>query len=210
MQLIAHRGLTSKNIKENTIEAFTNALNNGYSGIELDIRITKDKQIVVIHDKMINRTSNGKGNINNITYKELLKYNFGSKKIKSKIPLLKDVIKKINNSIIIIELKEKIEKKDLEKILSKNTTNEYYLCSFNKTFIDNIKDIKYKKGIINNIFNSYVDIRNYDFILILETLFKEDIYNNLNKKNIEPIIYNIHNNLNIKNKDLINKLKYII
>ena len=210
MQLIAHRGLTSKNIKENTIEAFTNALNNGYSGIELDIRITKDKQIVVIHDKMINRTSNGKGNINNITYKELLKYSFGSKKIKSKIPLLKDVIKKINNSIIIIELKEKIEKKDLEKILSKNTTNEYYLCSFNKTFIDNIKDIKYKKGIINNIFNSYVDIRNYDFILILETLFKEDIYNNLNKKNIEPIIYNIHNNLNIKNKDLINKLKYII
>ena len=66
MKLIAHRGLTNENIKENTLEAFINAIENNYDGIELDIRLTKDKKIVVLHDKLINRTSDGKGNINNL------------------------------------------------------------------------------------------------------------------------------------------------
>ena len=69
MHLIAHRGLTSKDIKENTLEAFKNDINNGYLGIELDIRKNKDNKIVVIHDKYINRTSNGSGNINKLLYK---------------------------------------------------------------------------------------------------------------------------------------------
>lgn len=210
MKLIAHRGLTNEYIKENTIEAFINALNNSYDGIELDIRLTKDKKIVVLHDKLINRTSNGSGNINNLNYKDLLKYNFGTKKCKSKIPLLSEVIKKINNKIIIIELKEKINKHDLENILNKNTTNDYYICSFNKEYIDNIKEIKYKKGLINYVFNSNINIKDYDFVLILETLFNKNLYDYLNNINIEPILYGILNNINIKNKDIINNIKYIV
>ena len=210
MQLIAHRGLTNDYIKENTIEAFLNALNNGYDGIELDIRLTKDKKIVVLHDKLINRTSNGKGNINNFTYKELLKYNFGTKEIKSKIPLLSIVIEKISNKVIIIELKEKIDLKDLENILIKNPTNNYYISSFNKEHIDNIKDTKYKKGLINYIFNSNVNIKDYDFVLILESLFNKDIYNYLKENNIEPIIYGTLNKINLKNKDIMNNIKYIV
>ena len=159
MQLIAHRGLTNEYIKENTLEAFLNAVSNGYEGIELDVRLTKDNKIVILHDKLINRTSNGKGNVNNLTHKELSKYNFGTKEIKSKLPLLSTVIEKINNKVIIIELKEKIELKDLENILKKNITNEYYICSFNKEYIDNIKDTKHKKGLINYIFNSNVNIK---------------------------------------------------
>lgn len=210
MQLIAHRGLTTENIKENTMEAFLNAINNDYIGIELDIRLTKDKKIVVLHDKLINRTSNGSGNINNITYKDILKYNFGSYKIKSKIPLLSEVIKNISNKIIIIELKEKIGLKELENILSKNQTNKYYISSFNKEYIDNIKGIKYKIGLINNIFNSNIDIKNYNFILILESLFTKDIYNYLNSINVEPILYGVLNHISLKNKDIINNIKYIV
>lgn len=210
MQLIAHRGLTTENIKENTMEAFLNAINNDYIGIELDVRLTKDKKIVVLHDKLINRTSNGSGNINNITYKDILKYNFGSYKIKSKIPLLSEVIKNISNKIIIIELKEKIGLKELENILSKNQTNKYYISSFNKEYIDNIKGIKYKIGLINNIFNSNIDIKNYNFILILESLFTKDIYNYLNSINVEPILYGVLNHISLKNKDIINNIKYIV
>ena len=92
MKIIAHRGLHNKFIKENTMDAFLNAVNNNYDGIELDIRYTKDKKIVVLHDSFINRTSNGKGKVNSYTYKELLKYNFGSKNKKAKIPKLIDVI----------------------------------------------------------------------------------------------------------------------
>ena len=210
MQLIAHSGLTNKYIKENTLEAFINAQNNNYIGIELDIRKTKDNKIVILHDKLINRTSNGKGNINNLTYKEVLKYNFGTNEVKSKIPLLENVISKINNTTIFIELKEKIEAYELENILSKNNTNEYYISSFHKDFIDNVSKTKYKKGLINYVFNSNIDITKYDFILILESLFNKDIYNYLNNKNIEPVLYNVSNKINIKNKDLINKLKYIV
>lgn len=210
MHLIAHRGLISKDIKENTLEAFRNAINNGYEGIELDIRKTKDNKIVVIHDKYINRTSNGSGNINKLLYKELLKYNFGSKKKYSKIPLLKDIIKNINNTNIFIELKEKINKDELNSILKQNNTNKYYIMSFNKEYIDNLLGIEYNLGLINYVFNSIIDYNKYNFILVLEDLFNKDIYNYFNEKNIEVILYNLRGNINIKNKDIINEIKYII
>lgn len=210
MQLIAHRGLTNDYIKENTLEAYINAINNNYSGIELDIRLTKDKKIICLHDKFINRTSDGKGNINNLTYKEVLKYNFGSKKVKSKIPLLESVIKKLNNTIIFIELKEKINLNELEVILNKNKTNTYYICSFYKDIIDDIENNNYKIGIINNFFNSSINIKKYDFVLILESLFTKDIYNYLKKISVEPVIYGTLNKISLKNKDIINDLKYII
>ena len=210
MQLIAHRGLTSTTIKENTIEAFLNAIKNNYDGIELDIRLTKDRKIVVLHDKLINRTSNGRGNINNLTYNEVLKYNFGTKEKKSKIPLLSTVVESINNKIIIIELKEKIELIDLETILNKNKSNDYYICSFNKSYIDNLKGSNYKLGLINYIFNSKINLEDYNFLLILEALFNDSIFETLQNKKVEPIIYGIKNNISLKNKEILNEIKYIV
>ena len=210
MQLIAHRGLTNDIFKENTLESFKNAINNNYNGIELDIRKTKDNKIVVLHDKFINRTSNGKGSINNMTYKDALKYNFGTKKNKSKIPLLLDIIKNISNTIIFIELKEKFSKDELVNILKQNNTNEYYIMSFNKKSIDNLIGIDYKIGLLNYVFNSLIDLSNYDFILILEDLFNKDIYDYCISKKIEPVIYNTLSHINLKNKDIIQNLKYII
>lgn len=210
MHLIAHRGLTNDNIRENTLLAFKNALNNNYDGIELDIRKTKDNIIVVLHDKYINRTSNGMGNINKLTYKEVLKYNFGTKNNKCKIPTLKEVINNINNTNIFIELKENINKEELDNILKLNTSNKYYIMSFNKKYIDNIIDLKYNLGLINYVFNSMIDYTNYNFILVLEDLFNKDIYNYFNNISIEVIIYNTRNNINLKNKELFNDIKYIV
>lgn len=208
MQLIAHRGLYNKDIKENTIEAFLNAINNNYDGIELDIRYTKDKEIVVLHDSFINRTSNGKGKLSNYNYKDLKKYNFGSKKIKSKIPRLIDVIKKINNTIIFIELKENIDWKDLNNILKLNQSNTYYVFSFYKKYIEGISDSK--KGLVNYVFNSGIDITKYDFILILEDFINDKIMDYLKNNNIEPVVYNTRTNINLKNKEILGNLKYII
>ena len=210
MQLIAHRGLTNDDIKENTMDAYINAIKNGYDGIELDVRLTKDNNIVCLHDKLINRTSDGKGNINDLTYKELLKYNFGTEKCRARIPLLKDVVKKINNSIIVIELKEEINDNLLDDILRVNKSNKYYICSFNKKYIDGISSLNYKKGVINYVFNTSLDISQYDFILILEKLFTNTVYNKLIENNVEPIIYGTLSNIKIKNKELINNIKYII
>ncbi len=210
MQLIAHRGLINSIFKENTLEAFKNALNNGYDGIELDVRVTKDNKLVVIHNNLINKTSNGTGSVNNYTYKELLKFNFGSSKRPAKIPLLSNVISKISNTIVFVELKEKVELEDIESILDKNTSNTYYISSFNKKIIDQIKKTKYKKGLINYVFNYNIDIKDYDFMLVLEDLFTENIKKYLLENNVEPVIYGVLNKVNVKKKDIIANLKIII
>lgn len=209
MQLIAHRGLVNEEIKENTYKSFKNAIDNGYDGIELDIRYTKDKRIVIHHDIFINRTSNGKGKLRDYTYNELKKFNFGSKKYPSKIPLLKEIIKKVNNKIIFIELKEKIKKNDLYKILSLNKKNTYYICSFNREYLREY-DKTYNLGIINNIFNSKISLSKYNFIVILEDLINKKIFEYYKNKNIEVVIYGTLKSISLKNKELINKIKYII
>jgi glycerophosphoryl diester phosphodiesterase len=114
---IAHRG-GSLEAPENTLAAFENATSI-YPGIyfELDVHPTRDGEIVVHHDKTIDRTTNGHGQIEGYTYDELIKFDAGhhfsnddgktfpfrDKGIK--IPLLKDVLKNFPNTHISIELK---------------------------------------------------------------------------------------------------------
>ncbi|MDD3895564.1 MAG: glycerophosphodiester phosphodiesterase family protein [Bacilli bacterium] len=207
MIFIAHRGLYNEQIGENTISAFDNAFHNGFEGIELDVRKTKDNQVVVIHDSFISRVSNGFGLIKSLTYQQLLKYDFGKSYIE-RIPLLKEVINRYNNKIILIELKESI----LIKELNLNNKNMYYISSFNYDYIKDIpKSKQYKKGIINYVFNTNIDLDNIDFIMILDILITDKIYNYYDKKGIEIIIYGVNNNINKNlNKDYIKKTKYII
>lgn len=80
--IIAHRGY-SENFPENTMLAFKKSLENNADGIELDLHLTKDKKVVICHDGSINRTSNGKGRINDKTLSELKKYKFNRKMKKS-------------------------------------------------------------------------------------------------------------------------------
>ena len=76
MNLIAHRGYKTKYIKENTEEAFNNAVNHNFKGIELDVRRTKDNELVVCHDAFLSRVSNQTGLLKSYTYSELIKFNF--------------------------------------------------------------------------------------------------------------------------------------
>ena len=71
----AHRG-ASGYAPENTLDAFRKAVEMGADGIELDVQMTKDGELVVIHDETIDRVSNGKGWVKDYTYEELKKFNF--------------------------------------------------------------------------------------------------------------------------------------
>jgi glycerophosphoryl diester phosphodiesterase len=57
-KIFAHRG-ASGYAPENTLEAFALAMEMGADGIELDVQLTKDGEVVVIHDEVIDRVSNG-------------------------------------------------------------------------------------------------------------------------------------------------------
>ncbi len=60
--IVAHRG-DSANAPENTLAAFRLALENGADGIELDVMLSADQQLVVIHDDTLDRTSTGHGKV---------------------------------------------------------------------------------------------------------------------------------------------------
>jgi glycerophosphoryl diester phosphodiesterase len=77
MLIFAHRGARGY-APENTMTAFRQAITRKADGIELDVQLTKDRQLVICHDHNINRTSNGSGWIKDFTLAELKTLDFGS------------------------------------------------------------------------------------------------------------------------------------
>lgn len=70
-----HRG-ASGYAPENTMAAFEKAVELGADGIELDVQLTKDGELVVIHDETIDRVSDGSGWVKDYAYAKLIKHNF--------------------------------------------------------------------------------------------------------------------------------------
>lgn len=77
MKTFAHRGL-SASYPENTPIAFQEAAKLDCWGVEFDVHLTKDNQLVVIHDESIDRTSNGKGFVKDLTLEELRMFDYGA------------------------------------------------------------------------------------------------------------------------------------
>lgn len=75
----AHRGWCAK-YPENTMEAFRAAIDLGVDQIETDVRMTKDGELVLMHDAAVDRTTNGTGNVCDMTLSELKQLDAGIKK----------------------------------------------------------------------------------------------------------------------------------
>ncbi|GIP38917.1 hypothetical protein J31TS4_21970 [Paenibacillus sp. J31TS4] len=74
---IAHRGFSGI-APENTLPAFKEAMDQGADGFELDMQVTADGQVVVLHDYNLDRTTNGKGNLKDLPYKEVRRKDAGA------------------------------------------------------------------------------------------------------------------------------------
>lgn len=108
----AHRGFSEK-YPENTIPAFQAAIDLNVDQLEIDIRVTKDDQLVIIHDAAVDRTTNGTGKVCDYTLEELRRLDAGSWKGEEfkglKIPTLiefMDLVKDLPDMTIDFELKE--------------------------------------------------------------------------------------------------------
>lgn len=105
----AHRGASGV-MPENTLPAFQKAADMHADGVELDIQLTKDGELVVIHDEMVDRTTDGKGWVKDFTLEEIRKLN-ACYKFKDmgefRIPTMKEVFEllKPTDLTINIELK---------------------------------------------------------------------------------------------------------
>lgn len=107
--IFAHRG-ASKYAPENTMAAFDLAISMGAPAIELDTMLTRDGVPVVIHDSSVDRTTNGSGNVDGLTLKEISRLDAGSwfsEKFKGEtVPHLRDVFNRYKGKLLInVELK---------------------------------------------------------------------------------------------------------
>lgn len=113
MRIFAHRGF-SGNYPENTMLAFRKAYEIGCDGIELDVQLTKDSVMVIMHDETIDRTSSGKGNLRDYTYEQLCGFDcsakFAGKYGFQKIPTLQEYLEWVKNTGLVtnIELKNSV------------------------------------------------------------------------------------------------------
>lgn len=72
----AHRG-DAKNAPENTLPAFKSAIKKGVQMIEFDVRMTRDGHLVIMHDEKVDRTTNGKGRVQDLLSEEIYKLDAG-------------------------------------------------------------------------------------------------------------------------------------
>ncbi len=89
MSVAAHRG-DCYNYYENTMSAFKVALQEGVDMIELDVHMTKDGELIVMHDHSVDRTTDGKGLISDFTLEEILALNAGNKNQVEKVPIFSE------------------------------------------------------------------------------------------------------------------------
>lgn len=178
---IAHRGLVTGVIKENSIQAFKAAIKSDkYIGFELDIRESKDKEFVVYHDIFY------KGKlVKNVLYKEMRK---------NGIPKLEDVLKLKTDKIIMIELKDtSMDLQSLAKLLNKYKNKNLYIMSFSNKILKKlqlyIKNIKI--GSLNYVLNSENDYSDYNFICIINSVLTKELINYFLAKNILVFAYGI-------------------
>lgn len=102
MQILGHRGAAGYE-PENTLRSFRRALALNVDGIELDVHCCRSGELVVIHDRTVDRTTNGTGEVAAQSYDQLRSLDAGQGEV---IPTLNDVCQLVNKKVLIqIELK---------------------------------------------------------------------------------------------------------
>ncbi|ERI90937.1 glycerophosphodiester phosphodiesterase family protein [Clostridiales bacterium oral taxon 876 str. F0540] len=140
---VAHRGAPVISRKpENSIEAFKAAKESGYKIVETDLQLTKDGQWIIIHDYILDRTTNGKGTVRSHSLKEIEKLRLkGNVNENFAIPTLNDFLKLCSSEKLIPILDIKPNEKEMSSrnysdLL--NSLNKYKLldksifCSYSK------------------------------------------------------------------------------
>ena len=148
----AHRGFSGK-YPENTMLAFEKALEVGAEGIEFDVHFSKDGKLVIVHDETIDRTSDQKGYVKDLTYEELCKADF-SFKFKNeygfqRIPTFEEYCKLVKDKDIIsnIELKTGIfeypgiEQAVYDMLKKYDLRDKVVVSSFNHFSVKRMKEI---------------------------------------------------------------------
>jgi len=199
-----HRGLAKKDFKENTLSAFKYSFKKKY-GIETDLQVTKDNQLICFHDFNLRRKFRLNKNVKDINYSDLKKI---SNKRKATVPLLKDLLKISKNRYpLLLEIKPLLTKLSLLSLIRlMKKTKKYGILSFKEKNLINLYKLN-KKLPLGLLFLSTTSLRTikskskklYVKFLGLEKSF---LSNKKLTKIRKPIFY-----YTVKKKDLFKKYK---
>lgn len=139
MKKIGHRGASGYE-PENTLISFQKAIDLNADGIELDVHSSSDGELVVIHDETIDRTTNGKGAVNEFTLKELKKFHSSKNQ---EIPTLIEVFDLVHRRCFInIELKGIGTAKPVNELINQYISdkkweiNDFLISSFDWNMLE--------------------------------------------------------------------------
>jgi glycerophosphoryl diester phosphodiesterase len=155
--IIAHRGVTYSGHPENSMPGFEDVLRENYDGVEMDVRLTKDKELVVFHDIRLERmTEDGRGMVRTKLLSELKKLRLRNST--ASIPTLTEVLElfKPTDKLVNVEIKSemplrgKIEQRVIDVVHRIGVQSKIVLSSFNPLVIRKIQKIdpKMRTGFI--------------------------------------------------------------
>jgi len=137
-----HRGLAKKGFKENTLSAFKYSFKKKY-GIETDLQVTKDNQLICFHDFNLRRRFNLNKNVKDINYSNLKKI---SNKRKDPVPRLEDLLRISRNKYpLLLEIKPLLTKHSLLNLIKlMKKTKKYGIFSFKEKNLINLYKLNKK------------------------------------------------------------------
>jgi glycerophosphoryl diester phosphodiesterase len=169
--VIAHRGISGK-APENTLASFARACETpGIDMIELDARLSKDDQVIVLHDRTLQRTSTGNGAARHYSTTEIKEFDAGSwfdpSFSKERIPTLEEVLALVNkrrwvniklkSDFFFPEKHELLEEKVLDSVKNLGYRDHVLFSSFNHRMVGTMKrlDHEARTGVLYNIYRDY-------------------------------------------------------
>lgn len=128
IEVIGHRGAAGLE-PENTLRSIRKAIEIGVDRVEIDVRVTRDSKLVVIHDETVDRTTNGHGYVKDMTFEEIRKLDAGKGE---KVPTLEEALNLTRGKVILqIELKvAEATEPTIELIEGSGAEREVVITSF--------------------------------------------------------------------------------
>ncbi|MEM2788651.1 MAG: glycerophosphodiester phosphodiesterase family protein [Candidatus Bathyarchaeia archaeon] len=137
IEVIGHRGAAGLE-PENTLRSIRKAIEIGVDRVEIDVRVTKDGRLVVIHDETVDRTTNGHGYVRDMTFEEIRKLDAGKGE---KVPTLEEALNLTRGKVILqIELKvAEATEPTIELIEENGAEREVVITSFIHSLLKKVR-----------------------------------------------------------------------
>ena len=148
IKVIAHRGGAALG-PENTLSCIKEGIKAGAYAVEVDVHLTSDGYIVVCHDETLDRTTNGKGRIEEMTLEQVRSVTIPNGDSVEKIPTLEEVLDLVNGQcVLLLEIKKsregqypQIEDKVIDMLERTGMKDQVIIQSFNDGVLERIHEI---------------------------------------------------------------------